>query len=104
MEIARGETMLNKISERFYGWAKGWLILILLILDVFFGIRYAHCRALMQDGSGLIQPLDLMMFATPDKLFAMIEKYGEFSTSSTSKWSSPPILSTPLFIYSFSVC
>ena len=28
--------MLNKISERFYKWTKGWLVFILFILDGFF--------------------------------------------------------------------
>ena len=33
--------------------------------------------ALMKSGTGLEQPLDLMFFATPDKMFAMIELYGD---------------------------
>ena len=33
----------------------------------------------MQDGRGGVQPLDLMMFATPAKIFGMIERYGEFN-------------------------
>ncbi|MBL8092381.1 MAG: hypothetical protein JNJ43_18755, partial [Anaerolineales bacterium] len=70
--------MLQNISNRFYGWAKGWLVLVLLVLDVFFaGFIMPLIGGLMQDGTGLIQPLDLMMFNTPDKLFAMIVRYGE---------------------------
>lgn len=72
--------MLQTISNRFYGWAKGWLVLVLLALDVFFaGFLMPLIGGLMQDGTGLIQPLDLMMFQTPDKLFAMIERYGEYT-------------------------
>ena len=70
--------MLQNISNRFYAWAKGWLVLVLLVLDVFFaGFIMPLIGGLMQDGTGLIQPLDLMMFNTPDKLFAMIERYGD---------------------------
>ncbi len=72
--------MLQTISSKFYQWAKGWLVLVLLVLDVFFaGFLMPLIGGLMQDGTGLIQPLDLMMFQTPDKLFAMIERYGEYT-------------------------
>ncbi|MBL8051459.1 MAG: hypothetical protein JNM46_09570 [Anaerolineales bacterium] len=70
--------MLNNISEKFYKWANGWVVLILVALDMFFaGFVMPLIGGLMQDGTGLIQPLDLMMFATPDKTFAMIERYGD---------------------------
>ena len=71
--------MLNKISDRFYKWNKGWLIFILFLLDAFFaGFLLPLAQGMMQGGQGGIQPLDLMAGATPDKLFGMIEKYGEF--------------------------
>ena len=71
--------MLQNLSDRFYQWAKGWLVLILLVLDGFFGgFLLPLIQGMMQGGDGRIMPLDLMMFATPDKLFAMIEMYGEF--------------------------
>lgn len=71
--------MLQNISNRFYRWAKGWLVLVLLVLDGFFaGFLLPLIQGMMQGGNGGILPLDLMMFATPDKLFAMIESYGEF--------------------------
>ena len=70
--------MLQNLSSKFYGWAKGWLVLILLVLDGFFGgFLLPLIQGLMQGGSGGIVPLDLMLFSTPDKLFAMIEKYGD---------------------------
>lgn len=70
--------MLNNISEKFYQWANGWVVLILVALDMFFaGFVMPLIGGLMQDGTGLIQPLDLMMFATPDKTFAMIQRYGD---------------------------
>lgn len=70
--------MLQNISNRFYGWAKGWLVLVLLVLDVFFaGFLMPLIGGMMQGGQGGIQPLDLMMFQTPDKLFAMVANYGD---------------------------
>ena len=71
--------MLNNLSDRFYKWAKGWLVLIMLVLDGFFsGFLLPLIQGMMQDGQGGIQPLDLMLFATPEKIFGMIERYGEF--------------------------
>jgi hypothetical protein len=71
--------MLNNLSERFHQWAKGWLIIILLFLDVFFsGFLLPLIQGMMQGGQGGIQPLDLMIFATPEKIFGMIERYGEY--------------------------
>lgn len=72
--------MIQNISQRFYRWAKGWLIFILLILDVFFaGFLLPLIQGMMQGGQGGITPLDIMFFATPDKLFAMLENMGEYT-------------------------
>jgi len=71
--------MLQKISSKFHAWTKGWLVLVLLALDTFFMlIVMPVAGALMKSGTGLEQPLDLMFLATPDKMFKMIELYGEF--------------------------
>lgn len=71
--------MLQKISSKFHAWTKGWLVLVLLALDMFFMmIVMPVTGALMKSGTGLEQPLDLMFLATPDTMFAMIEIYGEF--------------------------
>lgn len=71
--------MFKSISERFYQWNKGWLIFILFLLDAFFaGFLLPLIQGMMQGGKGGIQPLDLMMFATPEKIFGMINEYGEF--------------------------
>ena len=72
--------MLNNISDRFYKWAKGWLVLVLLVLDGFFaGFLLPLIQGIMQDGQGGIMPLDLMLFASPGKIFGMIERYGEYT-------------------------
>jgi hypothetical protein len=71
--------MLKNISERFYRWTKGWLIFILFLLDAFFsGFLHPLIQGMMQGGQGGIQPLDLMLFASPQKIFNMIERYGEY--------------------------
>lgn len=72
--------MLQNLSNKFYGWAKGWLILVLLALDSFLGgFVLPLAGRLMQDDRGGNQPLDAMFFATPDKLFAMLEQYDEYN-------------------------
>jgi len=71
--------MFKKLSDRFYGWSKGWLVFVLFLLDGFFaGFLLPLIQGLMQGGQGGIQPLDLMFFATPAKLFDMINQYGEY--------------------------
>jgi len=71
--------MLKKLSKRFYQWNKGWLIFILFLLDAFFsGFFLPLIQGMLQGGQGDIQPLDLMLFATPEKIFGMIERYGEY--------------------------
>ncbi len=71
--------MLQNLSNKFYQWAKGWLVLVLLLLDGFFGgFLLPLIQGMMQGGQGGIMPLDLMIFATPEKVFGMIEQYGEF--------------------------
>ncbi len=71
--------MINNISDRFYKWTKGWLIFVLFLLDAFFGgFLLPLIQGMMQDGQGGVLPLDLMMFSSPEKIFGMIERYGEF--------------------------
>lgn len=70
--------MLQNISEKFYKWANGWVVLLFLALDMLFaGFVMPLMGGLMKSGTGLEQPLDLMIFATPDKIFNMIETYGD---------------------------
>jgi hypothetical protein len=35
-------------------------------------------QGMMQGGQGGVQPLDLMLFASPEKIFSMIKRYGEY--------------------------
>src|SRR3990172_5934017 len=72
--------MFSTLSDRFYKWAKGWLIIVLLILDGFLaGFLFPLIQGMMQDGSGGVLPLDVMLFANPEKIFSMIERYGEYN-------------------------
>lgn len=71
--------ILNKISETFHAWAKGWRVIILLVADALM-MGYvmpvaAGIMALAANNSVL--PLDLMFFYSPQRAFDMIEKYGE---------------------------
>ena len=71
--------MLNRISSRFHVWAKGWLVFVLMLLDMFFmGFIMPLIGGLMKGGTGLQEPIDLQFFSTPAKLFAMVESYGEY--------------------------
>jgi hypothetical protein len=71
--------MLNKLSEKFHAWAKGWRVIILLIADaLMMGYVMPLAAGIMAfAANNSVLPLDLMFFYTPDKAFAMIEKYGE---------------------------
>jgi len=68
--------MLSKISSKFHSWARGWLVIVFVILDGIFVFTLSIIGALMKSGTGLEKPLDLMILATPDKLFRMIDLYG----------------------------
>ena len=71
--------MLQKLSRKFHSWAKGWLVFVLMALDMFFmGFVMPLIGGLLKDGTGTQQPMDLQFFSTPAKLFAMVESYGEF--------------------------
>lgn len=71
--------MLLNLSNKFHRWAKGWLIFVLLALYGFFaGFLMPLVGGLTQGGRGGIQPLDTMLFSTPERTFEMIERYGEY--------------------------
>jgi hypothetical protein len=71
--------MLGNLSNRFYKWTKGWLIFVLFLLDAFFsGFLLPLIQAMLQGDKGGVQPLDLMLFATPQRIFGMINEYGEY--------------------------
>jgi hypothetical protein len=71
--------MVNTISQKFHTWTTGWRVLILLVADgLMMGYVMPLASGLMAFAANAsVMPLDLMFFYTPEKAFAMIEKYGE---------------------------
>lgn len=71
--------MLNTLSQKFHSWTTGWRVIILLIADaLMMGYIMPLAGGLLAFAANAsVLPLDLMFFYTPDKAFAMIEKYGE---------------------------
>lgn len=71
--------MIKALSAKFYKWANGWLVTLLVLLDIFFmGFIMPLIGGLMKNGTGKQQPLDLQFFSTPQKMYALTESYGEF--------------------------
>lgn len=70
--------MLNKISEKFHAWAKGWRVFILFLADaLMMGYIMPVASAIMAlAANNSVLPLDLMFFYTPEKAFNMIDQYG----------------------------
>jgi len=69
--------MLAKLSETLKTYAKGWIVLVLLALDVFFNaVVLPRQMAQMQAASGGTGPIDLRFFYTPTQVYAMIDAYG----------------------------
>ncbi|MBM3179118.1 MAG: hypothetical protein FJZ86_02055 [Chloroflexi bacterium] len=72
--------MFSTLSDRFYKWTKGWLIFAFFILYGFLaGFLFPLIQRMMQGGSDGIQPLDVMLFSNPEKIFSMIERYGPYN-------------------------
>ena len=71
--------MLQYISSRFHAWARGWLVFVMLLLDTFFmGFIMPLISNLLKEGTRAQQPMDLLFFSTPGKLFSIARSYGEF--------------------------
>ena len=74
-----GGCMLEKISHKFHSWAKGWLVIVLILLDGFMmGFVMPLVGNLLKSGTGTQHPIDLQFFSTPAKLFEMVASYGEY--------------------------
>ncbi|MEW6404771.1 MAG: hypothetical protein AB1649_23485 [Chloroflexota bacterium] len=72
--------MLRKLSNKLQGWAKGWLVLIFMALDIaFVGFIMPIAAALMKGLAGGPGPLDMQFFSTPDRAYGMIEAYGKYT-------------------------
>lgn len=75
--------MLKKISETIRKYANGWLVLILFAGEAFFNaVILPNQQAKMEASSGGIGPIDLQLFYTPEKVYSMVESYGEAGRAS----------------------
>ena len=71
--------MLTRISDTLRKYAKGWLIIILFLLDgLFMGLILPMTEASMKSNPGSPGPIDLEFFYTPDKVYEMVASYGEY--------------------------
>ena len=70
--------MLDKLSETLRKYANGWLVLIFLAGEILFNaVILPAMQAKIATASGGLGPIDLRLFYTPDKVYGMIEAYGE---------------------------
>lgn len=71
--------MIERLSNVLHRYAKGWLVLVLFLLDgAFMGFVMPIIGALMKGDSGGPGPLDLQFFYTPAKAYEMVASYGEY--------------------------
>lgn len=69
--------MLSKISDLFYSFAKGWLILLIFIAFIVF---VSVTLPLLQAApGGNIEALDTQLFYTPEEAFSTVGSYGDAS-------------------------
>ncbi len=70
--------MLDTLSATLRKYAKGWLVLVFLAGELFFNaVVLPNQQAKMQAGSGGVGPIDLQFFYTPDRVYSMVESYGD---------------------------
>jgi len=70
--------MLTRLSNLLHKYAKGWLILILFLLDgLFMSVVMPGLKARMDNFAPDVGPIDLLFFYTPEKAYQMVAAYGE---------------------------
>ncbi|MDQ3005658.1 MAG: hypothetical protein M3R47_09790 [Chloroflexota bacterium] len=75
--------MFKKISETLRKYAHGWLVLLFFAGEVFFNaIILPTQQAKMEASSGGTGPIDLQLFYTPEKVYSMVESYGNAGRAS----------------------
>jgi hypothetical protein len=65
------------LSKRFHSWARGWLILALLLAFVVFVV--VTLPALQAAPGGSIVSLDSQLFYTPEEAYSTVASYGDAS-------------------------
>jgi hypothetical protein len=78
IKTKESSNMLNTLSQKFHSWTTGWRVIILFIADaLMMGYIMPLAGGLLAFAANAsVLPLDLMFFYTPEKAFAMVEKYG----------------------------
>lgn len=77
---AENSNMLAKLSKALHRNARGWLVFILFLIDMFFNILVMPmAQALMKFDGGGPGPLDLRFFTPPARMFEIIGQYGEYN-------------------------
>jgi hypothetical protein len=72
--------MLDKLSNTLHRFAKGWLIFVFFLLEMFFNLFVLPmAEALIKGDAGGPGPLDLRFFTLPAKTFEIIGQYGEYN-------------------------
>jgi hypothetical protein len=70
--------MLDKLSAALRRYANGWLVLLFLAGEIFFNaVVLPAQQAKIEAGSGGTGPIDLQLFYTSEKVYKMVESYGE---------------------------
>ncbi len=70
--------MLDKLSATLRKNANGWLVLVFLAGEIFFNaVVLPNQGAKIEAASGGTGPIDLQFFYTPEKVYSMVESYGE---------------------------
>ena len=73
--------MFGKLSGRIYSWAKGWLILILFIIEIVFNATVlTSALKSVQAASNSPKPLeglDTQFFYTPDRAYSILSSYND---------------------------
>ncbi|GAB4151242.1 MAG: hypothetical protein Fur0021_14980 [Candidatus Promineifilaceae bacterium] len=70
--------MLAPLSNTLQKYAKGWLIVALLALEILFNaVILPQTQARLEASSGGAGPIDLLFFYTPEQAYSMIASYGD---------------------------
>jgi hypothetical protein len=70
--------MLNQISGNLHRYAKGWLVLVFLAGEIFFNaVHLPGVQAKLRTFSNGNGPIDLQLFYSPEKVYSMVDSYGE---------------------------
>ncbi|HMB22467.1 MAG: hypothetical protein ACM33V_03670 [Chloroflexota bacterium] len=74
--------MLTRISGLLKKYANGWIVLVFFAGEMLFNaVILPNQQAKIEAASGGAGPIDLQLFYTPEKVYSMIEAYGDTGRS-----------------------